>query len=53
MVEKIASHPIASNGMILAGALFNVAALFTQSSGAMVAIGCSFIAIGAGLKTRK
>lgn len=27
MVEKIASHPIASNGMILAGALFNVAAL--------------------------
>jgi hypothetical protein len=52
MTEKLSSHPMASNGMLLAGALFNVAALFSENSGTFVALGCAFIAIGAGLKTR-
>lgn len=52
MTKKLYSHPMASNGMLLGGALFNVAALFSVNSGAFVAIGCALIAIGAGLKTR-
>lgn len=50
MVQKLASHPWASNGMILVGALFNAAALFLPNAGALVAVGCACIAIGAGLK---
>lgn len=52
MTKKTSPQSMASSGMLLAGALFNVAALFSENSGALVAIGCSFIAIGAGLKKR-
>lgn len=50
MVQKFASHPLASNGMILCGALLNAAALFLANAGALVAVGCACIAIGAALK---
>lgn len=51
MIKKLVSNPLCSNCMILAGAAFNVAALFLPNGGTYVALGCAFIAIGAGLKT--
>ncbi len=51
MFKKLANNPLCSNCMIFAGAAFNVAALFLPNGGTYVALGCAFIAIGAGLKT--
>ena len=53
MTKLILHNQWASAGFLIAGALFNFGALFTQNSGAFVAIGCAFIAIGAGLKRRQ
>jgi len=38
--------------LMTAGTLMNLAALFTHDNGALVAVGCSLIAVGAAQKAR-
>ena len=49
--SKAAKSPLPLIVMIF-GALLNLAAIFTKDSGALVAVGCSLIAIGAATRKR-
>jgi|GEM_PF-5536418 len=53
MEKTLRNSQLASRGFLISGALFNIAALFAENAGSFVAIGCAFIAIGAGLKRRQ
>lgn len=44
--------PWQAMSLMIAGALLNLAALFLHDSGALVAVGCSLIAVGAAYSVR-